>query len=102
MVEPGSYATDAPASAVRAGADPHYDRLRDAFAAYAQSLDLGDPAAAGRALLRLVDAEQPPLRVFFGAQGHPMIQQVYADRLTTWAAWAELSAEAHGPGVTAP
>ncbi|WP_224282349.1 SDR family NAD(P)-dependent oxidoreductase [Streptomyces sp. LS1784] len=102
VVEPGSYATDATASAVRAGADPHYDGLRDAFAAYAQSLDLGDPAAAGRALLRLVDAEQPPLRVFFGTQGHPMVQQVYADRLTTWAAWAELSVEAHGPTVPAP
>ncbi|MEU1283302.1 SDR family NAD(P)-dependent oxidoreductase [Kitasatospora sp. NPDC005856] len=100
VVEPGSYATDAIASAVHAEADPRYDGLRDAFAAQAGTLDTGDPAAAGRALLRLVDTERPPLRVFFGSQGHPMLRQVYADRLATWEEWAELSTEAHGP--TAP
>ncbi|MFG2908784.1 SDR family NAD(P)-dependent oxidoreductase [Kitasatospora sp. NPDC048286] len=101
VVEPGSYATDAVASAVRAESDPHYDGLRAAFAAHAASLDVGDPAAAGRALLRLVDAERPPLRVFFGTQGQPMLQQVYADRLAGWAEWAELSVEAHGPAAPA-
>ncbi|GAA3028749.1 SDR family NAD(P)-dependent oxidoreductase [Streptomyces lactacystinicus] len=100
VVEPGSYATDAVASAVHAEADPRYDGLRAASAGRAEALDLGDPAAAGRALLRLVDADQPPLRVFFGTGGHPMVRQAYADRLTTWDAWARLSAEAHGP--TAP
>ncbi|WP_316519841.1 SDR family NAD(P)-dependent oxidoreductase [Kitasatospora brasiliensis] len=99
VVEPGSYATDAIASAVQAKEDPHYDGLRAAFAAHAETLDVGDPAAAGRALLRLVDAERPPLRVFFGTQGRPMLRQVYADRLGTWADWAELSAEAHGPAA---
>ncbi|MER7754133.1 SDR family NAD(P)-dependent oxidoreductase [Kitasatospora sp. NPDC097643] len=96
LVEPGGYATDAVASAVRAEAAPHYDGVREAFAAYASTLDLGDPAAAGRALLKLVDAENPPLRVFFGNQGHQMLQQVYTDRLKTWADWQDLAVEAHG------
>ncbi|MER7582125.1 SDR family NAD(P)-dependent oxidoreductase [Kitasatospora sp. NPDC097691] len=102
VVEPGSYATDAIASAVRADADPLYDGLRAAFAADAQSLDVGDPAAAGQALLRLVDAENPPLRVFFGTQGNPMLRQVYTDRLKTWADWEDLSLEAHGRSAPAP
>ncbi|MER6976845.1 SDR family NAD(P)-dependent oxidoreductase [Streptomyces carpinensis] len=96
LVEPGSYATEAIAGAVHAEADPRYDGLRKAFAAFAQTLDLGDPAAAGRALLKIVDADNPPLRVFFGTQGNQMLQQVYTDRLTTWADWQDLAVEAHG------
>jgi NAD(P)-dependent dehydrogenase (short-subunit alcohol dehydrogenase family) len=40
-------------------------------------------------------AEQD-LRVLFGQGFYPMLQQVYADRLKTWADWQDLSAEAHG------
>jgi hypothetical protein len=34
--------------------------------------------------------------VLFGQGFYPMLQQVYADRLKTWADWQDLSAEAHG------
>jgi hypothetical protein len=47
-------------------------------------------------LLKIVDAENPPLRVFFGTLPLPLIQQVYAERLKTWAEWADVSAEAQG------
>ncbi|MFF0754035.1 SDR family NAD(P)-dependent oxidoreductase [Streptomyces sp. NPDC004267] len=96
LVEPGSFATDAMTSVVHAGADPLYQGLREQFAAFAKDLDAGDPAAAGRALLKIVDAENPPLRVFFGGQGHELLTQVYADRLRTWEAWQDLAVEAHG------
>ncbi|MGV9541399.1 SDR family NAD(P)-dependent oxidoreductase [Nocardia beijingensis] len=96
LVEPGSYATDGAAGAVHAEADPRYDGLRAAFAAYAQSLDSGDPSAAGRALLEIADSANPPLRVFFGSGGSQILPQVYADRLDTWAEWKELSAAAGG------
>jgi hypothetical protein len=56
----------------------------------------GDPAAAAQALLKIVDSDDPPLRVFFGTQGYQLIQKVYADRLKVWADWQDLSAEAHG------
>ncbi|MFJ9823698.1 SDR family NAD(P)-dependent oxidoreductase [Streptomyces sp. NPDC101160] len=96
VVEPGSYATDAMTSVVHAEADPVYEGLREQFAAFASSVDVGDPAAAGRALLKIVDSENPPLRVFFGAQGNELLPQVYTDRLHTWAAWQDLAREAHG------
>lgn len=96
LVEPGSYATDGAAGAVHAEAHPRYDGLRAAFAAYAQSLDSGDPSAAGRALLEIADSANPPLRVFFGSGGNQILPQVYADRLDTWAEWKELSAAAGG------
>ncbi|MER6949224.1 SDR family NAD(P)-dependent oxidoreductase [Nonomuraea sp. NPDC000554] len=102
LIEPGSYATDASAGAVQAEADPLYDGLRESFAAFSRTLDVGDPAAAGRALLKIVDSGNPPLRIFFGTQGNPILQQVYADRLTTWADWQDLSVEAHGHTPAAP
>ncbi|WP_433728050.1 SDR family NAD(P)-dependent oxidoreductase [Nocardia sp. CA-129566] len=96
LVEPGSYATDGAAGGVHAEADPAYAGLREAFAAYAQTLDLGDPAAAGRALVEIVDSANPPLRVFFGSQGNQIVSQVYNDRLETWANWQDLATKAHG------
>ncbi|WP_214414308.1 SDR family NAD(P)-dependent oxidoreductase [Sphaerisporangium fuscum] len=100
IVEPGSYATDASESAIQAPPNPLYDAARQAYSAYAQALDTGDPAAAGQAMLKLADTDNPPLRVFFGTQSFPMLQQVYADRLKTWADWHDLSVEAHGPQAT--
>ena len=35
----------------------------------------GDPEASGAAMLALVHAAEPPLRVFFGDVGLPMIRQ---------------------------
>jgi NAD(P)-dependent dehydrogenase (short-subunit alcohol dehydrogenase family) len=101
VVAPGGYATEGAAGAAHAPGDPLYDELRESFAAYAKTLDWGDPAAAGRAILDLADTDDPPLRVFFGAQGYPMVQQVYADRLKTWADWQGLALQAHGNGVQA-
>ncbi|TDD18921.1 SDR family NAD(P)-dependent oxidoreductase [Nonomuraea diastatica] len=95
VVEPGSYATGASAGAVKASPNPLYDAARRAHAAHAQSLDAGDPTAAGQAMLKLADIPNPPLRVFFGTQSYPMLQQVYADRLKTWADWHDLSVQAH-------
>ncbi|MCT9929831.1 SDR family NAD(P)-dependent oxidoreductase [Planotetraspora sp. A-T 1434] len=102
VVEPGSYATEGAAGAVHAEANPLYSDLREDYAAYAQTLDAGDPAAAGRALLKLADADNPPLRVFFGTQGNPIVQQVYANRLKTWADWKDLAVEAHGHTPATP
>lgn len=96
VVEPGGYATEGNAGADHAQPDPRYDGLREAFAAYAKTLDLGDPDAAGQAILKLADADNPPLRVFFGNQGNAIVQQVYASRLETWSEWQDLALEAHG------
>ena len=97
LVEPGAYATDwGGSSAVHAGPNPAYDSVREQLDAFVQSLHFGDPAAAGRALLEVVDSDNPPLRVFFGTQGSEMLPQVYADRLKTWADWADLSVRAQG------
>ena len=56
----------------------------------------GDPAATSAAVLALVDAPDPPLRVFFGDGPLAMASADYEQRLATWSAWEPLSIAAHG------
>ena len=72
--------------------DPAYDGLRERLAGSMGGKPAGDPVAAARTLLAIVDSDHPPLRVLFGQGFYPMIQQVYADRLRTWADGQDLSA----------
>jgi hypothetical protein len=60
-----------------------YDGLRQRLAGLVGRQPAGDPAAAAQALLKIVDSDNPPLRVLFGLGFYPMLQQVYADRLKT-------------------
>ncbi|QYC41879.1 2-(R)-hydroxypropyl-CoM dehydrogenase [Nonomuraea coxensis DSM 45129] len=102
VIEPGGFATrsgenpDPLDNGHMAEPDPIYDGLRRRIAAMAGKQPAGDPAAAAQALLKIVDSGNPPLRVLFGQGFYPMLQQVYADRLKTWADWQDLSAQAHG------
>ncbi|MEV4460087.1 SDR family NAD(P)-dependent oxidoreductase [Microbispora sp. NPDC049633] len=102
IIEPGAFATrsgknpDPLDNGHVAEPDPVYDDLRRRLAAFAGKQPAGDPAAAARALLKIVDSDNPPLRVLFGLGFYPMLQQVYADRLKTWADWQDLSREAQG------
>ncbi|MDE5454245.1 SDR family NAD(P)-dependent oxidoreductase [Bradyrhizobium sp. CSA112] len=102
VVEPTGFATRSGknpnplANGHMAKANPVYDGLRRRLAGLAGKQPPGDPAAAAQALLKIVDSDNPPLRVLFGQGFYPMLQQVYADRLKTWADWRDLSLEAHG------
>jgi NAD(P)-dependent dehydrogenase (short-subunit alcohol dehydrogenase family) len=87
IVEPGGYATDwAGSSAVRSAPLPDYDEVRErANEARAKRVSSpGDPVASASALLRVVDAEEPPLRVFFGSRPLAIAQADYASRIETW------------------
>ncbi|MGW4113370.1 SDR family NAD(P)-dependent oxidoreductase [Actinosynnema sp. NPDC004786] len=102
VIEPGGFATrdgrnpEPLANGFQAEPNPAYDAHRRRMAGFGASMPAGDPAAAARALLKLVDAENPPLRVLFGQGFHELIEQTYADRLRTWADWRDLSVESHG------
>ncbi|MCA2222366.1 SDR family NAD(P)-dependent oxidoreductase [Nonomuraea aurantiaca] len=102
IIEPGGFATrsgknpDPLDNGHVAQPDPAYDGLRQRLGAMAGKMPAGDPAAAAQTLLKLVDSDNPPLRILFGQGFHPMIQQAYADRLKMWADWQDLSVEAHG------
>ncbi|WP_240980987.1 MULTISPECIES: SDR family NAD(P)-dependent oxidoreductase [Streptomyces] len=97
LVEPGGFATDwAGSSATFAEQLPAYDDVRAAAAANWRTIERGDPTATGAALLKIVDAENPPLRVFFGTSPLHLVPQVYTERLKTWEEWADVATQAQG------
>ncbi|WP_027482904.1 SDR family NAD(P)-dependent oxidoreductase [Deinococcus pimensis] len=95
LVEPGSYGTDwAGSSAKWSTPNPLYDGFRQATAQRAGQATYGDATQAAQALLKVVDSENPPLRVLFGAQAFDIAQGVHAQRVQTWQEWEAVSREA--------
>lgn len=97
LIEPGGFATDwGGASAQRAQQLSAYDDARAKIAAVRSHNVPGDPDATGPAILKVVDAQEPPLRIFFGSSGLPMTRTEYARRIETWEKWNGVSLEAQG------
>ncbi|MGV0810215.1 oxidoreductase [Mycolicibacterium setense] len=100
LIEPGGFSTDwAGSSAVHAEQQPQYDALRAAFIEQQVNTPaefIGEPAAAGPALLKVIDAEKPPLRVLFGLMPTQVVPALYGQRLENWQAWEPVSLEANG------
>lgn len=97
LVEPAGYSTDwGGASAKHAKPLAAYDGAREKTKQRRATTQPGDPQATGAAMLALVDAEKPPLRVFFGDVGLPMIRQEYAARLAEWEAWDHIALQSQG------
>jgi NAD(P)-dependent dehydrogenase (short-subunit alcohol dehydrogenase family) len=95
LVEPAGYATDwAGPSAVHAEQLPVYDDFRAAMAR--PHGKRGDPGATRAAILRVVDADEPPLRIFFGPGPLAVIKNEYAARIAEWEAWDDVSQAAFG------
>ena len=97
LVEPVSYATDwFGGSAIQAEPLPAYDGVRAAVAEAWSGMTPRDPKATGPAILRVVDAEQPPLRVFFGTGSLELMRGEYEQRLATWEEWEDVAVLAAG------
>jgi NAD(P)-dependent dehydrogenase (short-subunit alcohol dehydrogenase family) len=97
LVEPAGFSTDwSGPSAKRATPIEAYEPARQGMAARRAGVVPGDPDATGPAMLALVDLPEPPLRVFFGDVGLPMIRQEYAKRLANWEKWNHIADLAQG------
>ena len=97
LVEPSGYSTDwAGPSAKRAQPLPAYDELRAHTAEFFQDMKIGDPQATAPVMLKLVDMDEPPLRIFFGDEGNGMIHTEYDKRLAEWDKYNDFSLEAMG------
>ncbi len=102
IVEPGGFATEwGTTSAHRAEPMPAYDAARALLTSVRAASEPGDPQATASALFRIVDADDPPLRVFFGTAGLPMVRREYAERLANWEKWNGMALEAQGTVVAA-
>ncbi|MCW3059532.1 MAG: NADP-dependent 3-hydroxy acid dehydrogenase YdfG [Capsulimonas sp.] len=98
LIEPGAYATEfgSPSSLKMAPGMEIYSELRQQVFGRLSSMERGDPQATAEAMLKVVDAENPPLRLILGSTGLPMVRAAYADRLATWEEWADVSNAAQG------
>lgn len=97
LIEPNGFSTDwGGPSALRSEKNPVYDDLREAVTKGFTPESTGKPEATTDAIIKLVDAQNPPLRLFLGKVGLPWVKQVYTQRLATWEEWAEVSTAAHG------
>jgi NAD(P)-dependent dehydrogenase (short-subunit alcohol dehydrogenase family) len=96
LVEPGPYATDwSGSSAIHAVPNAAYDGLRAALGAMQLPPEVfGNPAAAGPAILKLVDAQTPPRRLFLGVLPTMLVPGAYQQRLAEWDTWKEVSVAA--------
>jgi NAD(P)-dependent dehydrogenase (short-subunit alcohol dehydrogenase family) len=99
LVEPQGFTTDwSGPSASQAEQIAAYDGTREKMAARRGAQTPGDPEATGPAILKLVDAEEPPLRCFFGRNAFDIVRPDYEARIANWEEWDWLAKEAHGEG----
>ena len=95
LVEPGGFATD------WRGPSSKRSEESEAYAAIREERskglpDPGDPHATRAAILAVVDADPPPLRVFLGKAPLEMATRDYESRLALWREWQPLAVAAHG------
>jgi NAD(P)-dependent dehydrogenase (short-subunit alcohol dehydrogenase family) len=97
LIEPNGFATDwAGASAFHTESMPEYDKVKADFQAGLTDDAFGNPLTTTDAVLKLVDSQNPPLRLFLGKVAYPWVKQVYAGRAAEWDAWSEVATAAHG------
>jgi len=99
LIEPGGFSTDwSGSSAKRSEPLAAYDELREKAQQWraSRAASFGDPAASAAAVLAVVDAEEPPLRVFFGEAPLGIATADYESRLKTWNEWQHVALLAQG------
>lgn len=98
IVEPGAYATEfgSPQSLKFASQNPMYDGLRREVMEGLKGQKRGNPNATSEAIFRIVDSENPPLRLSLGTENLPTIRAAYADRIKVWEEWESVSNSAQG------
>ncbi|WP_405485932.1 SDR family oxidoreductase [Nocardia sp. NBC_00511] len=97
LIEPGGFDTDwAGPSSKHATPNPAYDEGRAARASQRGSVKRGEPTATRTAILAVVDAEQPPLRLFLGELPLIIATADYESRLASWREWQPVSIAAQG------
>ena len=97
LIEPGGFSTDwAGPSAKRSAELPAYAEAWAADRARRVSMSRGNPATTSTAIFTVVDAQEPPLRIFLGRTPLQTAEADYASRLTTWREWQDVAVAAHG------
>jgi NAD(P)-dependent dehydrogenase (short-subunit alcohol dehydrogenase family) len=99
LIEPGGFATD------WAGSSSSTSQQLPAYAEFHKEVQEqrskrvgtpGDPRASAAAVLEIVDADEPPLRCFFGSAPLGIAKADYEQRLASWEKWQPVAELAQG------
>lgn len=98
IIEPGAYATEfgSPESLKFAAGLDIYQDYKTQFFNELREFERGDPSATPEAIFKIVDAENPPLRINLGSNNLPWLRKTYADRIATWEEWDAVAIAAQG------
>lgn len=96
LVEPNGYVTDIWGNGITSESIDAYDGIKKAIADGHDPETFGKTSATVPAIIKLVEAENPPLRLFLGKVALPFAKQTYEQKLATWEEWADVSVAAHG------
>jgi NAD(P)-dependent dehydrogenase (short-subunit alcohol dehydrogenase family) len=97
LIEPGGFSTDwSGPSAKQSEEIAAYAGVREANEKRRSGMTPGDPEASAKAILKVVDAEEPPLRAFFGTAPLGIAEKDYESRLETWRQWQPVAELAQG------
>ena len=96
IIEPNAYATEfgSQESLKLSESMPEYEMLRESVWETLRNYERGNPNATASAILAVVDAPQPPLRLFLGRHNLEGIRQTYAERISVWEQWQDIAAAA--------
>jgi NAD(P)-dependent dehydrogenase (short-subunit alcohol dehydrogenase family) len=92
ILQPGGYWTDLYTSMTTTSPSAEYDPLRaELEKQWAEGSIDSEPRLAAEALLKLVDSEDPPLRLLLGSMVYDLAFDISRRRMGTWAAWEQVS-----------
>ncbi|MFJ1895867.1 MULTISPECIES: SDR family oxidoreductase [unclassified Streptomyces] len=99
LIEPGGFATDwaGSSSSTSAPLPAYADFHKEVQEQRRKRVGTpGDPTASAAAVLKIVDADEPPLRCFFGSAPLGIAKADYEQRLAVWEKWQPVAELAQG------
>jgi len=97
IVEPAGFDTEwGSSSAARTTAMPEYNEVKANHQAGIPPDFRGAASGTTTALLKLIDSENPPLRLLLGKYANMLVKKEYAARFTEWDVWLETTLAAQG------
>lgn len=98
IIEPGAYATEFGSQESLKFADGLniYTDFKATFFEGLQHMERGNPDATPDAIFKIVDMENPPLRLSLGSHNLAWVRKAYAERMASWEEWESVSNAAQG------
>jgi NAD(P)-dependent dehydrogenase (short-subunit alcohol dehydrogenase family) len=101
IVQPGGYWTDLYTSMTATAPMEAYGPLRTELERqWAEGSIDSDPRLAAEAVRKLVDSDDPPLRLLLGSMVYDLAFDISRRRMDTWATWEQVSRAAEQPTPT--